>query len=91
MLLFFFGCRQGYRENIYFRERIMKQKIQKAFVRTASELNPKKVNILLLEDFGRLVNAIARTKDIVISNNNGTLFLLKPFPRYKKLSQSKLK
>lgn len=33
------------------------------FVRTASELNPKKVNILLIEDFGRLVNAIARSQD----------------------------
>ncbi len=33
------------------------------FVRSASELNPKKVNILLLEDFGKLVNAIARSQD----------------------------
>ena len=33
------------------------------FVRTASELNPKKVNILLLKDFGKLVNAIARSQD----------------------------
>ena len=33
------------------------------FLRAASELNPKKVNIILLKDFGRLVNAIARSKD----------------------------
>ncbi len=33
------------------------------FVRAASELNPKKVNIIPLEDFGRLVNAIARSSD----------------------------
>ncbi|MDJ0592764.1 MAG: hypothetical protein QNJ72_22705 [Pleurocapsa sp. MO_226.B13] len=33
------------------------------FDRSASELNPKKVNIIPLEDFGRLVNAIARSND----------------------------
>ncbi len=33
------------------------------FLRAASELNPKKVNIILLSDFGRLVNAIARSND----------------------------
>ena len=33
------------------------------FDRAASELNPKKVNIILLKDFGRLVNAIARSQD----------------------------
>jgi hypothetical protein len=33
------------------------------FVQTASELNPKKVNIILLSDFGKLVNAIARSSD----------------------------
>ncbi len=33
------------------------------FDRCVSELNPKKVNILLLKDFGRLVNAIARSQD----------------------------
>ncbi len=32
------------------------------FVRSASELNPKKVNIVLLEDFGRLVNAISQSE-----------------------------
>lgn len=33
------------------------------FDRAASELNPKKVNIILLSDFGKLVNAIARSSD----------------------------
>ena len=33
------------------------------FVRAVSELNPKKVNIIPLEDFGRLVNAVARSSD----------------------------
>ncbi|MDJ0594909.1 MAG: hypothetical protein QNJ72_33850 [Pleurocapsa sp. MO_226.B13] len=33
------------------------------FVQAASELNPKKVNIIPLDDFGRLVNAIARSTD----------------------------
>ena len=38
------------------------------FVRAASELNPKKVNIILLEDFGKLVNAVARSKDKAYEN-----------------------
>ncbi len=33
------------------------------FDRVASEIHPKKINIVLLEDFGRLVNAIARSQD----------------------------
>ena len=33
------------------------------FLRSASEIHPKKVNIIPLEDFGRLVNAIARSSD----------------------------
>ena len=33
------------------------------FDRFASEIHPKKVNIILLSDFGKLVNAIARSKD----------------------------
>lgn len=33
------------------------------FDRSASEIHPKKVNIILIKDFGRLVNAIARSKD----------------------------
>ncbi|MDJ0591115.1 MAG: hypothetical protein QNJ72_14155 [Pleurocapsa sp. MO_226.B13] len=33
------------------------------FDRSASEIHPKKVNIIPLEDFGRLVNAIARSND----------------------------
>lgn len=33
------------------------------FDRAISEIHPKKVNILMLEDFGRLVNAIARSRD----------------------------
>ncbi len=38
------------------------------FDRATSELNPKKVNIILLEDFGKLVNAIARSKDKAYEN-----------------------
>lgn len=33
------------------------------FDQYSSEIHPKKVNILLLEDFGKLVNAIARSSD----------------------------
>ena len=46
-------------------QRVIKRLLGKEFqfVRSASELNPKKVNVIPLEDFGRLVNAIARSSD----------------------------
>lgn len=46
------------------------------FDRVASELHPKKINIVLLKDFGRLVNAIARTKDQAYENAREIAFAI---------------